>query len=130
MPSVYISFQYDEDRRYRDLLRAMNANRRFTLDFHDGGIVRAVRSEDEARVRAVITHRIKQVDATLVIIGRRTYLSDWVDFEIKRSIEHGVQLVALKLDRSYTTPPALYGQNAIWVYGFVHDKITDALDQI
>ena len=136
--TVFISFDYDRDRRYRYLLGALNANNRFDLTFTDG-TPREIQTNSISRVKAVLTRRINEATHTLVIVGQdanRLHADhraiggrNWQHWEINRSIEAGNGLLAVKIDRQFDSPTPLYGQGARWAMSFSVDGIIAALDQ-
>ena len=67
--TVFISFDYDKDRRYRYLLSALNENSRFDLTFTDG-TPREIQTDSISQVKAVLTRRINEATHTLVIVGQ------------------------------------------------------------
>ena len=92
---VFISFDYDHDRNYRYLLKALAANGRIDLDFDDF-TPEAIESSDVSRVKAVLTQKIRQATHILVIVGAHanSYHPDreaigernWQWWEIKKGV--------------------------------------------
>ncbi|WP_081759914.1 TIR domain-containing protein [Lentilactobacillus farraginis] len=64
------------------------------------------------------------------MVGKNTYKSDWVDWEIDKAVELGKPVVAIKLNNSNTTPIPLYGINAEWARTFNYEAIKKALDKV
>ena len=136
--TVFISFDYDRDRRYRHLLSALNANSRFDLTFTDG-TPREIRTGSFSRVKAVLTTRINEATHTLVVVGqdanrlhedhREIGERNWQHWEINRSVQSRNKLVAVKIDRGYDSPTPLLAQGASWAMSFSVDAIIAALDQ-
>ncbi len=137
MKRIFISFDYDHDRHYRYLLRALAENPRSDLEFTDV-TPEEIQSYDIPRIKAVLTRKIREATHTLVIIGKHanSYHPDreeigernWQWWEIKKSIEEGNRMVAVKIDRSNPTPDPLYDQNVSWAYSFTVDSIINAID--
>jgi len=134
---IFISFDYDHDRRYRYLLKALSENPRSDLEFTDV-TPEEIQSYDISRIKAVLTRKIREATHTLVIIGKhansvhpdRAEIGErnWQWWEIKRSIDESNKLIAVKIDRSNPTPDPLYGQNVSWAYSFTVDSIIKAID--
>lgn len=136
-PTVFVSFDYDNDKHYKFLLEAWNKNPKFQFVFEDG-TPQEIDSYNVGRIKAGLTSKIKEATHTLVIIGKcandlhsKRFLigyRNWINFEIAKSIELGKRLVAIKLDRNYESPEALTGANASWVYSFTEENIIKALE--
>jgi len=126
-PTVFISYDYDHDRHYKNLLLAWDKNKEFDFTFYDSSVDVSVDSNDVAAVRRVISARINASTRFLCIVGQHTHKSTWVDWEIKKAIELNKKLVGVKINRSYTSPSALLGVGANWALSFTFDSIKDAL---
>jgi len=133
---VFVSFDYENDRRYKYLLEAWNANPEFTFVFQDI-LPEEINSYNVGRVKAALTAKINTATHTFVIVGRYAnaphkdaYLigsKNWINFEIKQSKVNGNKLVAIKLDRNYESPDELIGARASWAMSFTEDAILEAL---
>jgi len=64
---IFISFDYDNDRNYRYLLKALAANPRSDIEFEDL-TPEEIQSYDVGRIKAALTLRIRKSTHTLVII--------------------------------------------------------------
>ena len=134
---VFISFDYDHDRNYRYLLKALAVNGRIDLDFDDL-TPEAIESSDVSRVKAVLTSKIRQATHILVIVGAHanSYHPDreaigernWQWWEIKKGVSENKKLIAVKISRSNNPPDPLYGQGATWANSFAVDSIIRAID--
>ena len=133
---VFVSFDYENDRRYKYLLEAWNGNPEFTFVFQDMS-PDEINSNNVGRVKAALTAKINTATHTFVIVGRYAnsphkdaYLigsKNWINFEIKQSKAAGNKLVAIKLDRTYGSPDELIGAGASWAMSFNEDAILKAL---
>lgn len=128
---VFISYDHSEDVQYRRLLQAWDANSNFNFEFDDRSPTVAINSNAAPVIQAALTRKMKEADYLLVIIGRLTYTSDWVRWEITRATEPDVKLrlAAVKIDRDYTTPSGLYGKGTSFAYSFTLANIESALAQ-
>lgn len=124
---IFVSFDYEHDRRYKNLLAAWDANENFAFSFEDHSVTSAVNSTAAAPIKAVITRKMKEATCCLVIVGRQTARSPWVAWEIENAKELGLGLVAVKIDRTFDTPAPLFGAGATWVYGFDQVPIVRAV---
>lgn len=135
---VFISFDYDNDRNYRYLLSALKANSDSDIDFEDL-TPDEIQSYDVSRIKAALTRRIKDSDYALVIIGKHANghhpdkdkigTRNWQWWEIEKSAEEGNKFIAVKIERSHTTPDPLLGKNAKWAHSFNVDAILKAINE-
>lgn len=136
--SVFVSFDYDNDRYYKFLLEAWHANPRFRFTFQDG-TPGEINSTNVGRVKAALTTKIQAATHTLVIVGQyantphrhRALIGhrNWINFEIAQSKAAYNRIVAVKLDRSYESPDELVGANARWAMAFTEEAIVRALSE-
>jgi hypothetical protein len=131
MPSkkhIFISYDYDNDKHYRNLLSAWDKNDEFDFEFYDGSLNVAVDSEDAAYIKSVIKPKIQVSSHLLCLVGEHTHESEWIDWEIEKAIEFGKKLIGVKIQKANETPPALLGKGATWALSFTFDSIKDAVD--
>lgn len=64
----------------------------------------------------------------LCIVGEHTYRSEWVAWEIDKAVELSRRLIAVKTDRSNTSPANLLNAGATWALSFTFDAIKKAFD--
>lgn len=136
--SVFVSFDYDNDRYYKFLLEAWHANPRFSFTFQDG-TPGEINSANVGHVKAALTTKIQAATHTLVIVGQyantphrhRALIGhrNWINFEIAQSKAAYNRIVAVKLDRSYESPDELIGANATWAMAFTEEAIVRALSE-
>lgn len=126
---VFISFDYDNDRHYKNLLVAWDKNKHFDFAFYDGSVTARVNSTSAGPIRRVISRRIAECPRFLCIVGEETSSSGWVEWEIDKAVELRRKLVAVKTSRSNTTPLKLYGVGAKWALSFTFDAIKKALGE-
>ena len=135
---VFVSFDYENDRRYKFMLQAWNANKRFDFSFADRS-AKEINSNNVGRVKAGLTQRINSARYTLVIVGKEANklhrdhkligYRNWINFEIARSKDNGNKLVAVKIDRTNQSPDELLGSGASWAMAFTEAAIVKALNE-
>ncbi len=125
---IFISYDYENDKGYKNLLLAWDANSDFDFSFYDSSVDVSVNSSDTAAIKRVISARINQSTYFLCIIGKKTYKSGWVDWEINKAIDLKKKLVAVKIDKAYTSPNAILNVGVIWALSFTFDNIKKAID--
>lgn len=134
---VCVSFDYSEDVKYRNLLKAWNDNPSFDFNISDK-TPDEINTNDYSRVKAVLTTKIKESDYLLIVVGKKTdtrhYRSaeigekNWQIWEIKKAKELGKKLVAVKIDITNISPSELLGSGASWSMSFTKDGIIKALN--
>jgi len=124
---VFVSYDYDNDKSYKNLLAAWDANATFDFTWDDHSTPK-INSTDASYVKSAIGDKMKKAECLLVIVGKETYKSDWVDWEIKKAKDLGLSLVGVKIDKSYTSPAALLNCGASWALSFTQDAVVKALD--
>lgn len=125
---VFISYDYENDKHYKNLLLAWDANNEFDFSFYDQSVDVGVDSTDPAAIRRVISARINSSTYFLCIVGKYTHKSDWIEWEIEKAVELKKKIVAVKTARDNDTPSGLYGVGAEWALSFTFDSIKNAID--
>lgn len=85
--TVFISYDYDNDKHYKNLLVAWDANKDFDFSFYDASINVAVNSDSAAAIKRVISARISSATHFLCLVGEKTHNSKWVAWEIDKAVE-------------------------------------------
>ena len=136
MASVFVSFDWDHDRRYKFLLEAWDKNPRFQFVFSDASSGE-IDTNNVGRIKGALTAKINAATHTLVIVGQyansphaqRNLIGykNWINFEIAQSKAARNKIVAVKLDRGFESPDELLGAGASWAMAFTEDAILRAL---
>lgn len=137
LKKIVISFDWHNDRNYRNLLAAWIKNEKFIVDFEDL-TPGAIDTSDAGRVKAVLTTKIKSATHTLVIVGKHAndYHPDfekigtrnWIWWEIEKSKTEGKKLIAVKIHSSCRYPDPLLGSGATLANSFTLESIQKAID--
>lgn len=123
---IFVSYDYDNDRRYRFLLSAWDANKTFAFTFDDHSTP-LINSTSAGRIKAAITQKMRNADFLLVIVGRHTHRSKWVAWEINTAKQLRLKLIAVKIEPTNTSPAALLGAGATWARSFTADGVARAV---
>ncbi|MFC0104509.1 TIR domain-containing protein [Sphingopyxis terrae] len=91
--NVFISFSMD-DQREVNLLRAHAKNENSDIEFNDHSVREPYNSERAAYIKERITERIQRSSATVVHLTDAALKSDWVKWEVQKSLELGKKVVA------------------------------------
>ena len=124
---IFVSYDYDNDRHYKNLLLAWNANDEFDLNFYDQSADVSVDSKDASYIKSVIKGRIENSSHFLCLIGKETSKSGWIKWEIDQAVALKKKIIAVKIDQSYSSPDNIFGVGASWAKSFSFDAITDAI---
>jgi MTH538 TIR-like domain (DUF1863) len=136
MDTVFVSFDYENDKHYKYLLEAWHANPRFKFVFEDGTPTE-IDSNNVGRIKAALTSKVKDATHTLVIVGQyanqrhaKSYLigyKNWINFEIHQSAQERKRIAVVRLNRSYELPEELKNAQYSLVEGFSEANVTEAL---
>lgn len=134
---VFVSFDYDNDKHYKYLLEAWDANPDFDFKFSDLSSSE-INSWDIPTIKSTLTTKINAATYTLVLVGKEANkkhsdsveigYKNWLNFEIAKSKTNGNKLVAVKLSSTNTSPDELLSSGASWAMSFTRDTIIKALD--
>jgi len=133
---IFISFNYDDDKDYRYLLSALNANTGSEIEFEDY-TPSEINSLDVGQIKRVLRRKIREADYTLAVIGKgaNSYHRDreeigyrnWQWWEIEKAAEDGHKFIAVKIKSEYEPPDPLYGKKATWARSYKVDSIVKAI---
>lgn len=126
--NIFISYDYDGDKNYKNMLLAWDANKDFDFNFEDHSADVSIDSNDAAAIKRAISAKINNATYFLCLVGKNTYKSSWVDWEIEKAVELKKKIIAVKIESTYTTPDKLYGVGASWAMSFTFDAIKKAVD--
>jgi len=134
---VFVSFDFENDKHYKYLLDAWDANKNMDFVFEDCSSDE-IHSGDLSKVKENLTKRINKATYTLVIIGAEANkwhkdsaeigYKNWINFEIARSKSNHNKLVGVKLDKGYDSPDEILNSGAAWAMSFTQDAIIKALN--
>ena len=125
---VFVSYDYDKDKHYKNLLLAWDGNKLFDFSIRDHSADVSINSIDATAIKRVISRYINESTYFLIIVGEKTHKSTWVKWEIEKAVELGKKIVAVKTDRENISPDALLGIGASWAMSFTYDAISKAIN--
>ena len=125
--SMFIGYDYDKDKHYKNLLTAWDKHDLFDFKFYDASVDVSVNSTNADYIKRVIRARIYEATHFLCIVGEETWKSDWVDWEIKKANEFNKRIISVKINSNYTSPTAIIGVGANWAKSFTFESIKDAI---
>ena len=134
---VFVSFDYDNDKHYKALLKAWDANPNFDFYFSDLSS-KEINSWSISAVKQVLSRKINEANYMLVIVGKEVNqqhddykeigCKNWLNYEIAKSKEHKNKLIGVKLDRNNESPNELLNSGASWAMSFTQEAIIKALN--
>lgn len=92
--NVFISFAY-EDINEVNLLRGQAKNENVPIEFNDWSVSEKYESTKAEYIKQRISDRITHSSVTVVYLSQESAKSQWVSWEINRSIELGKPVVAV-----------------------------------
>ena len=101
--NVFISFAF-EDIAEINLLRGQAKNDNCDLEFNDRSVREAFDSARSDYIKERLSDRINQCSTTIVYLSADASRSQWVNWEVEKSLELGKRVVATHKGE---TPPAL-----------------------
>lgn len=138
MASIFVSFDWDNDRHYKFLLEAWDKNPRFQFGFSDK-TPKEIDSNNVGPIKAGLTRKINAATHTLVIVGKYANslhlksdligYRNWINFEIAQSKTSGNKIVAVKIGRTFESPDELLGAGASWAMAFTEEAILRELSE-
>jgi MTH538 TIR-like domain (DUF1863) len=103
---VFISYQHADQMKVRGL-NLMTQNKNVDVDFTGRHLLDPVKSRDPDYISRKIKEKIKGSSAAIVLIGKQTADSAWVDKEIEWCREQGKGIIGIRIDRDVAIPEAL-----------------------
>lgn len=92
--NVFISFAH-EDMDEVNLLRAHAKNEKSEIEFNDRSVQEPYDSDRAEYIRSRLADRINQASVTIVYLSDSTAQSQWVKWEVEKSIELGKKVIVM-----------------------------------
>ena len=135
---IFVSFDYDNDKHYKNLLKAWDANPDSDFFFSDL-TPGEIDTWEISKIKAALTRSINEATGTLVIVGKYANskhmdskeigYKNWINFEIAKSKLNDNKMIGVKIDKEYTSPEELIGAGASWAMSFTRDAIIKAVKE-
>lgn len=135
-PRVFVSFDYENDRLYKQALDMWDANKRFEFTFQSH-TPKEIQSDDISRIKAVLTSKVKDATHVVVLVGKFANqihpdtkligFRNWINFEVYQARLNKKKIVAVMLNPNNTLPEWLRGSGAKLVTSFNERDIIEAL---
>jgi hypothetical protein len=127
---VYVSYDCENDGYYKDVLLTWTQSPDFPrLSVNDQPVFGPLDGEEAEPLKRAIQGRIKAATSFLCVVGRKTSMSDWVNWEVKTAIELGKRMVVVRIDRDCMVPDALSEVGPTCALSFTFEGIRRAVDE-
>jgi hypothetical protein len=105
---VFLSF-VEEDLELVRLFRGQARNKNSSLIFDDYSVKVPYNSSDASYIRSQIKEKIRRCSVLICLVGKDTFKSPWVEWEIQTAADFGEKVIGVRLRRDHTDalPPAL-----------------------
>ena len=123
----FISYDYVNDIHFKNLLLSWDSNKQFDFSISDYSADVSINSTRATSIKSVLSRYINDSTTFLVIVGKQTYKSEWVSWEIEKAQNLRKKIIAVKTNRENITPPVLYGIGASWAMSFTFVSIKNAI---
>jgi hypothetical protein len=125
---VYISYDYANDRPYKNLLLAWNDKE----EFNPLVLVSDIYEDNnlDSEIQKVIADKLNQASVFLVIVGHNTYQSKWVEWEINQALDRELPVLIVKTDSKNQIPQNLFKVKTVQVDSFIFQVISDAIKHL
>lgn len=102
---IFISYQH-EDRMKAKGFNLLRWSKSVDVEFVGRHLLDPVDSTNEKYIRSKVTEQLKGTSVTVVLIGNKTHESDWVRWEIEKSLEKGNPngIIAIRLNDDAPLP--------------------------
>ncbi len=125
---VFVGYDYDNDKSAKDRLLGWDADREFDFTSYDQSFGVAVDSPGAAAIKEDLAARIGDASYFLYIVGKESYRSGWVAWEVQKAVELKKKLVAVKTDSVYNSPSVLQRVGVSWSTMFNFDSVKKAMN--
>lgn len=112
--NVFISFAH-EDMDEVNLLRGQSKNENSDIEFNDYSVKEPYDSERAEYIKGRLTERINQSSTTVVYLSKDTPNSQWVKWEVEKSLQLGKRVIAVHAGKSAPAVPEWISSKSIKV---------------
>lgn len=123
--NVFLSFAM-EDKTLVDLFRGQASNERLPLEFRD----HSIKEPFDQAWKTQCEEKIRRCSVTICLIGYKTYQSEAVNWEIRKSVELTKGLMGVYLVDGYSPLPEALKENSITPVRWKMDEIMDEIRRV
>ncbi len=127
---VFVSYDYDNDGYYKDVLLTWANSPDFPrLSVNDQPVIHTVDSDEAEPLKHVVYGKIKAATAFLCVVGEKSSASAWTDWEIKTAIELDKRMIVVRINRDCVAPEVLNEVYPTCALSFTFEGIKRAVDE-
>jgi hypothetical protein len=127
---VFVSYDYESDAYYKDLLLTWAKSPDFPrLSFNEQPPDVAVDSAAAEPIKSLIQGKIKAATGFLCVVGPNTNANSWVEWEIRSAIEMDRRMVVVRISRDCVAPEVLSEVGPTCALSFTFEGIKRAIDE-
>lgn len=127
--NIFVSHYHDDSEGIPDLIDLVKRN---GLDMRDSSIYEAKEknnAHNEDYIKSLIRPHISWAGTVVVLVGKKTKDSDWVNWEIETAAEKGKRIVGVYLNGCRECPiPEALKKHGDALVGWSSDSIIDAIN--
>ena len=127
--TIFISFDYDNDLRYKNMLLAWDSHDEFDFELYDGSLTTAINSTNAAYIKSKIKPLIEKATHLLCIVGEKSGTNAWIEWEVQTAVDAKKKLIGVKIEKANVSPKALGNNGATWALSFNFDAIKKAVEE-
>jgi hypothetical protein len=95
-----LSFDYDNDAHYKNMLLAWDKNSEFDFELYNGSLKEAINSQNATYIKTKIRPLINKASRLLCIVGKESASSDWINWEIQTAVDAKKKLIGVKIEKA------------------------------
>lgn len=126
--TIFISFDFDNDAHYKNLLLAWDKNNDFDFELYNGSLKKAINSEDATYIKSKIKPLISKATHLLCVVGKESAKSEWINWEVETAATLKKKLIGVKIEKANESPKALLNNGATWALSFNFEAIKKAVN--
>jgi hypothetical protein len=127
---VFVSYDYENDGYYKDLLATWSQSPDFPrLSVNDQPVTYPVDSDEAEPLKRVVYGKIRAATAFLCVVGEKTSASAWVDWEIKTAIDLDKRMIVVRTSRDTVVPDVLSEVGPTCAMSFTFEAIKRAVGE-
>ena len=127
LKEVFVSYDYDHDKRDKDRLLGWDVNHELNFTSYDKSLNVELESNDAADIKQELAAQIGHSSHFLCLVGEESYRSNWAKWQIQKALELKKHVVAVKPNSLNNSPPALQRRDVSWCMKFDFDSISKAI---
>ncbi len=127
---LFVSYDYANDGYYKDILVTWSKHPDFVqLRVNEQPVTMPVDGEGAEPLKRLISAKISAATGFLCVVGAKTCANGWAEWELKKAVELGKRIIAVRITRDCTAPEVLSDVGATCAMSFTFEGIRRAIDE-